>query len=333
VEELTREVNILRESAQNGDLDLYNNLNRHVIDRELLGPSRPPSILPEGDESHDAALLLNLKQGHDLSGARASPAGPHRKLGDQIITIDIIQMLFDEFFKNYHDFLPILDPEKDGPDATYEKSQVLFWTVNLVASRHFDKPLHRRLIQPYNNLIQQATSKPPKDHYIVKALCLICTWPPPVHSSTSDMTLVRCGIMTAIAKHFGLHHPAGVMNFSRERVQFREEDIIDRHKTWIACNIVDQEISTGYGQLPPSWHDIKPDSLLASNDGVDLVNLYARFEIEKLADRITRNIYVQQQKSSASHQESLGPTADIMSQQLEQLQQSMVMGTRKDTET
>lgn len=328
VEELTRALAIARDGA--AELDLYNNLNRHAIDRDLLGPSRPPSILPEGDDSHDAALLLNLKQGHDLSGARASPAGPHRKLGDQIITADKVQQLWEEFFRNYHVFLPILDPEKDTADHIYDQSPFLFWTVVIIAARHFqeDPSFILRMLPVYKELVKDTICRPPIHHYVVKALCLVCTWPPPVSSTTADMTFTLSGIMMKFAMQLGLHRPSHPMDFSRTKVQLREEDINDRLHTWLVCNIVAQTISTGYGQPPDTVYDVTLNSPLQSNESPKFANLHARLEIEKLADKITRTVYAPKQQL-ANFGDSYGVKAEIFAQDIEQLHANIDMTARK----
>jgi transcription factor-like protein len=330
VEELSRLLAAARD--RDNDLDLYNNLNRHVIDRELLGHSRPPSIIPEGDDSHDAALLLNLKQGHDLSGARASPAGPHRRLGEQFFRPERVNALWDEFFKNYNFFLPILDPEKDSPDSVYDKSDILFWSVLIVAARHFpeDPTQLHRMLPGYHDLIKDTICRPPNNHHVVKALCLLCTWPPPVSSTTADMTFAWSGIMMKFALQLGLHRPSHPMDFSRTRVQLREEDISDRLQTWIICNIVAQNISTGYGQPPDTVYDSTLNSSLQSRETTgNFAALYARLEIEKLADKITRNVYSQAEKSFTNFAESYSVKAEIMSQEFQRLESSIDMTIRK----
>jgi hypothetical protein len=291
----------------------------------LLIPSRPPSILPEGDDSHDAALLLNLKQGHDLS-----PAGPHRKLGEVYFPADRIHKLWDEYLSNYHLFLSILDLEKDTPDLLFDRSEFLFWTVILIASRHFaeDPTLLQRIIPPYSELLKDTLCKPPANHNTVKALCLICTWPLPVSSTTSDMTFVWSGIMMKFAMQLGLHRPSHPMDFSRTRIQLREEDIADRFKTWVACNIVAQNVSTGYGQPPETVYDATLNSTALSN----LNDLQQRLEIEKVVDRITRSVWSPRDQNSANFGDSSNfDEAEVMASALQTLDATVDMSNRKSS--
>lgn len=296
--DLSEQVQILsRELAayknRDPDLESYKPYNqRTMIDRDRALTPNLQNMVPQDDDSHDAALLLNLKQGHDLSGsgARASPVAFQKKLGSVYLPPDVLQNLWDEYFRNYHVFLPVLDPDTDSPDAIFAKSQVLFWTVVLIAARHFndDATIIEQLTGPYKDLVKDTIAKPPNNHHTVKALCLLCYWPLPVSSTTAEMAFTISGILMKHAMQLGLHRPSHPMDFSRTRVQLREEDINDRLKTWAVCNLVAQNISTGYGQPPDTVYDTTLNSLHAKGKHA---HLHTRLEIEKLADKITRTIY------------------------------------------
>ena len=319
VDELNSLVKTYQE--RQGEMELYKDyFQRTAVDRPT--PSASHAIAALDDDSHDAALLLNLKQSHDLAGpgARASPIGPHRRLGDHVVLADRILLLWDEFFANYHVFLCFLDPDKDKPDDVFEKSEFLFWTIVLIASRHHsgDSGLLLRLVAPYGDMIRDTISRPPTTHYVVKALCLICTWPLPVSSSTTDMTFSLSGIMMKFAMHLGLHRPSNPMDFSRTRVQLKEEDISDRLKTWVVCNLVAQNISTGYGQPPETVYDSTLNNPLNSaSEPFKYSHLHTRLELEKLADRVTRWVYSPQQHGSGPFESaSMQQTAHLVSEDL-----------------
>jgi hypothetical protein len=288
---------------------------RNLTDRDTDAPTG--LNIAQDDGSQDAALLLNLKQGHDLSGpatTRTGPPGLHRKLGSASIPTETLNRLWEEYFVNYHHFLSVLEYETDTKDSVYEGSEFLFWTVMLIAARHFseDPTVFQRILHPYNELIKETISKPPNNHFVVKALCLICTWPPPVSSTTNDMTFVWSGVMMKFAMQLGLHRPSHPMDFSRTRVQLREEDISDRLKTWAICNLVAQNISTGYGQPPDTVYDATLNALHVS---VKYAHIHSRLEIEKLADKVTRTMYSPQQNSLAGMQDdALQLKASIVAQ-------------------
>ncbi len=48
------------------------------------------------------------------------------------------------------------------------------------------------------------------------------------------------GIMMQIAMQIGLHRPSYAQDFTKFRVELREEELKDRVTTWAACNIVAQ---------------------------------------------------------------------------------------------
>ena len=102
--------------------------------------------------------------------------------------------------------------------------------------------------------------------------------------------------MMKFAMHLGLHRPSNPMDFSRTRVQLKEEDISDRLKTWVVCNLIAQNISTGYGQPPETVYDSTlTNPLHSANEPFKYSHLHTRLELEKLADRVTRWVYSPQQ--------------------------------------
>lgn len=151
-----------------------------------------------------------------------------------------ISELFTEFFECYHPFLPFLDPLRQADDYAKD-SRLLFWSIVSVAARHYDADpsLLNRLKDPLTNLIWQ-TIKIAPTHHVVKALCLLCTWPLPMSRTSTDPTFMLCGLMMQIAMQIGLHQPTHPQDFSRTKLRVRQEDINDRLRTWAVCNIVTQ---------------------------------------------------------------------------------------------
>lgn len=74
----------------------------------------------------------------------------------------------------------------------------------------------------------------------MKALCILCTWPLPISSTSTDPTFMLSGLMMQIAMQIGLHRPSHAQDFTKFRVELREEELKDRVKTWAACNVVAQ---------------------------------------------------------------------------------------------
>lgn len=182
-----------------------------------------------------ATSLLDLRSG--------SPMFHTLGEGEDMVRLAPSQVneLFAEFFQLYHPFLPFLDPTR-SPDEVHNKdSPLLFWAIISVAARHYDadSKLLVRMREPLTDLIWGTIKKQP-NHHIVKALCLLCTWPLPARTTVSDPTFMLCGLMMQMAMQIGLHQPAHPQDFSRTQVRLQELDIQDRLRTWAVCNIVAQ---------------------------------------------------------------------------------------------
>ncbi|KAF2404168.1 hypothetical protein EJ06DRAFT_190002 [Trichodelitschia bisporula] len=330
-EELTRLLASYREQAP---VEPYRGFIRRQVDEST--PFSEPAGTPRDESSHDAVLLLNLKQGHESAPAnRASPMGRTKQLGDVTLFGELLTRLWDEYFDKYHLFLRILDKEHDTPDSVFERSEILFWTVIVIAARHFeeDRTLFGRLAPHYNILVKEMIVRPPSNHYVVKALCLLCTWPLPVSSTTADMSFPFSGIMMKFAMQLGLHRPSHPMDFSRTRVQLRAEDITDRLRTWAACNLVAQNVSTGYGQPPDTVYDATLNAPLdGSAEQYRVFNyLHTRLEIEKFVNRITQEVYSPQQHPQSMVEEpSIQLKASMLAPTIQQLESTVDLNDHID---
>ncbi|KAI9758608.1 MAG: hypothetical protein M4579_002984 [Chaenotheca gracillima] len=243
------------------------------------------------------ASLIDLRQGLDSSSSYLkSPNNMtigSRKLGNTILSADHVAALFNEFVTYYHPVLPILDPLRP-PEYYYDTCELLFWTVIVVAARRY-KPLPQllsSLAPSFSKMIWSTLGDIPQSYHVVKALCLICTWPLPTSSTSTDPTFMLSGVMMQIALQIGLHRPSHVQDFSRFHVKLREEELKDRVKTWATCNIVAQSVATGYGQPPSTLYDWTLESSLAKEDSYRLpAELAVRLRIEKFCDKVTQSLY------------------------------------------
>lgn len=137
--------------------------------------------------------------------------------------------------------MPLLEPAKT-PDSYYDSSPLLFWIIISVAARHYspDPSLLPSLSTPISHLLWANLADVPQSYIVVKALCILCTWPLPISSTSKDPTFMLHGLMMQIAMQIGLHRPSHAQDFARFKVEFREEELKDRVKTWVACNMVSQ---------------------------------------------------------------------------------------------
>lgn len=145
----------------------------------------------------------------------------------------------DSFFTFYHPFIPFLDTART-PDEYHQSSPLLFWVIISVATRQCDPSLLTSLAAPLSELLWQTLAEVPQSYIVVKALCILCTWPLPISSTSSDPTFMLSGLMMQIAMQIGLHRPSHAQDFSKFKVELREEELRDRVRTWATCNAVAQ---------------------------------------------------------------------------------------------
>ncbi|PYI01979.1 hypothetical protein BO78DRAFT_400916 [Aspergillus sclerotiicarbonarius CBS 121057] len=244
--------------------------------------------------SHEAvASLLDLRSGFDGSSYMRNGNHHFKRIEDVAVVPERVTELFNLFFTFYHPFLPFLDREQT-PDEYYNASPLLFWTIISVGARRFQADTHllNSLSGPVSRLVWSTLADIPQSYHVVKALCLLCTWPFPTSSTSTDPTFMLCGMMIQVAMQLGLHRPSHTQDFSKFRVELIEEELRDKVRTWAVCNIVAQRVATGYGQPPSTVYDWT----LSSNESMDpnfrLPNdIRPRLEIEKFCDKVTKSLY------------------------------------------
>jgi hypothetical protein len=103
--------------------------------------------------------------------------------------------------------------------------------------------------------------------------------------------MMLAGVMFQLAMQYGLHRPSHAQDFSRFRIELREEEVTDRLHTWATVNIVAQNVATGQGQPPLSrWAWYTYGLHLDQMKG----ELHTRCQIEKFCDTVTRTLYTMQ---------------------------------------
>lgn len=247
-------------------------------------------------EAAASRSLLDLSQGYrelaPTSYPSITPGTSHTTLGSVTLKDAQLKELYSIFFSSYHPFMPVLNPELSYKDY-YGDHPLLHWTiVGIAARRYAAKPgLFMELQRPLEELLWTTLSQVPQAYHVCKALALLCTWPLPTSSTSQEPTMMLCGIMFQLAMQYGLHRPSHAQDFSRFRVDLREEDIADRLNTWAAVNIVAQNVSTGNGQPPLSrwaWftYGLHLDRMKPE--------LQTRCQVEKFVDTVTRTLFTMQ---------------------------------------
>lgn len=250
--------------------------------------TRNPSLMGS-DEA--VSSLLTLKRGGSYSIAAQHYA---YELESVRLTDQDVRGLFQEYFTCYHPFLPFLNSEQ-SPDLFYQQHALLFWSIVAIASRRYrPKPsiLHELANGPLNRLLWNTVGDVPNSYFVVKALCLLCTWPLPTSTTTADPTHILCGVMMKAATGIGLHRPNHTQDFSRVSVELNKDQLHDRVTTWAVCNIVAQSIGTGYGQPASTLYDWTLSIRPGEDTPFTLApELEARLRIERFCDKISKEMY------------------------------------------
>lgn len=202
----------------------------------------PNSQFPGPNEAAASRSLLDLAQGFDGSNAGGPREPTPTTLGRVTLSDEEVEELIGIYFARYHPYLPMLSTEVTST-IFFKLHPLLHWTILTTASRRYStRPaLLQELAQPLTDLLWSTIAAVPQTYHVVKALCLICTWPLPTSSTSQDPSMLICGNMVQLAMQFGLHRPSHAQDFSRSRIELREEDIQDRMNTWVACNLVAQK--------------------------------------------------------------------------------------------
>ncbi|SMY18721.1 unnamed protein product [Zymoseptoria tritici ST99CH_1A5] len=247
-------------------------------------------------EAAASRSLLDLSQGYrelaPTSYPSITPGTSHTTLGNVTLSEPQLLELYGIYFRSYHPFLPLLNAATSYKEY-YSEHPLLHWTIISIAARRYDaKPgLFMELQRPLEEILWTTLSQVPQTYHVCKALALLCTWPLPTSSTSQEPTMMLCGVMFQLAMQYGLHRPSHAQDFSRFRIDLRDEDISDRLNTWATINIVAQNVSTGNGQPPLArwaWftYGLHLDSMKKE--------LQVRCQVEKFCDTVTRTLFTMQ---------------------------------------
>ncbi|KAJ6131481.1 C6 transcription factor (Leu3) [Penicillium sp. IBT 18751x] len=307
--EMEREIIELRKQiASGGSVPTVHQQQQHGSPGQLTPKQESSQVSPAGvyqtqtpsalstdqymGSQEAVASLLDLRSGYDSSNYLRNGGTQIKRIEDVMVVPEKATELFNLFFTYYHPFLPFLDRQQSADDY-FNTSPLLFWTIISVGARRYqsDTGLLTSLAGPVTRLVWSTLADIPQSYHVVKALCLLCSWPFPTSSTSTDPTFMLCGMMVQVAMQLGLHRPSHSQDFSKFRVELIEEELRDKVRTWAICNIVAQRVSTGYGQPPSSLYDW---TLSGESSDVNFKlpgDIKPRLEIEKFCDKITRSLY------------------------------------------
>jgi hypothetical protein len=281
--------------APDDEDDIHSQLQSPVVN-STYSHTRNPSLM--GSEEA-VSSLLHLKRGGSYHFPRIV-----RELEEFKVSEELEDALFKEFFTYYHPFLPFLN-NLQPPEHYYQQHPLLYWAIISIACRRYnvvydavkgrynESNYLQPLAGPLHRLLWTTIGEVSQSYHVVKALCLLCTWPIPTTYSTSDPTHILCGVMMKTATGIGLHRPRNIADFSRVAIDINQEGMHDRIKTWAVCNIVAQTIGTGYGQPASSLYDWTLAIRPGESDPSFTLNpeLEARLQIERFCDKVSKEMY------------------------------------------
>jgi hypothetical protein len=159
-----------------------------------------------------------------------------RTLDGVTVTANDINGIFELYFREYAPFLPVLDHNL-SPDACYQQSPLLFWTIIGTACRQYSQnpTLLSALTKGITTsaLLSVTTTGSPLQR--VQAFLLLVTWPLPdaVETNQQEVNYVFAGLLLHLAQRSGLHVPAGSDEFFRAKMpNLPDIGIVSRSNLW-----------------------------------------------------------------------------------------------------
>ncbi|KKK20508.1 hypothetical protein ARAM_001107 [Aspergillus rambellii] len=247
-----------------------------------------PSAALENTQNTPVPPLLHPQNSLD-SHLTAASSTASRSLDGLHFPGSRIDMLFQIFFQYYHPYIPLLDPGV-SPDSYYAASPLLFWTVTLVSSRRYaDEPgLFVNLTAPVKKMLWDTISNPPQTWHAVQSILLVCLWPFPTSSLSSDITSILLSAAQTIAVRLGLHRPEAIQEFSRTKKRLSPTEIAEAARIWATCYIASQTVLTTEGQLWIS-SDWMIDRLCNRDDTTTIIPLALKHQL--IIARFSTRVY------------------------------------------
>ncbi|PNH35104.1 hypothetical protein BJF96_g1706 [Verticillium dahliae] len=139
------------------------------------------------------------------------PPTQPRALGSKVLPAEEVEYYFDQYFKHFHPYFPIVRIRK--PNRVYAACPILFWTIITVACRAYacDAELFSFLAQNLPREVWAVAMTPPLDLPAINALLVLSAWRFPSAKNSGDPS-------SSIASINGYPPPAGYFNEAASRV-------------------------------------------------------------------------------------------------------------------
>lgn len=207
--------------------------NTPVPSRHIQEPSSVPSLTP----------------GQITTPSSAGPRGPSqpRALKSRVFAGQDIDFYFDEYFKNFHPYLPII--RMRDPDTIYNAGPVLFWVIMVTSCRRTSHAggVFDFLVESVKSEVWESVSDPPLSLATINALLILSAWPLPTIRFMKDPSPIYASMLMNSCYLLGIHTGRGdfpAVTYPAYRLSVSNEEAV---YTWVGYNIISQRISTYTG--------------------------------------------------------------------------------------
>ncbi|KAH8699103.1 hypothetical protein BGW36DRAFT_406939 [Talaromyces proteolyticus] len=246
---MQREIDILRQQAH---LQVS-----HTATRD----ENPPAIYlssPSEWAAHEEIVAENetslREEQHQAAPLPAILTAPRSLDGIELESYKINDC-FSLFFEHYFKILPIVDLRND-PNWFYDYSPLLFWTIVAIGARKYiqDPTILEALGPKVVSMAMQSVLKPHEHIQTIQSLLLLCTWPFPMDTMITDVSLPLTGVAMQLAIQNGLHFFGRRQDFITQIAQNETKDVF-RPRLWSYCKAVCQVTNIVNGLQPPAITD------------------------------------------------------------------------------
>ncbi|ODN99152.1 hypothetical protein I350_07310 [Cryptococcus amylolentus CBS 6273] len=181
-----------------------------------------------------------------------------------IATREEIGELFEIFFDNMGNHVPLVYKEFHTPDLVLQRSQFLCTVICAIAARFYHKKpeLHHSLSAYAKRLAFEVPSRGYKSVEVVQAYLLLSLWTlGPEKTFEQDRTWLMLGMAIRMATDLNLHRKSIMSGLDTEEGRARDLEIINRERCWLHCFVLDRSLSAQMGKP----YSLKEDYIIRSS--------------------------------------------------------------------
>ncbi|KAL4892508.1 hypothetical protein BDV59DRAFT_43000 [Aspergillus ambiguus] len=233
----------------------------NVAGFNLTPQSQSPALSQHNPLAPSLSLRPTLPRLDLGTGDRASDPTLSRVLNNVTVVAEEIDEIFELFFHQYAQFVPILDPQTT-PNAYYAHSPFLFWSVIWIACRTYPRnpTLYVALAPSIMEMACLSITSASAVWHIIQGLVLVLSWPFPKDTTRPELTFPLAGMLLHIAMQNGFHIPMSSHEFARKKIPMPSEaDMIRRAELWAHCIIVYQRACVMKGHPPRCLGELEHD--------------------------------------------------------------------------